>query len=274
MTHGASQPEAQGLFGGYPSSVQVRLALREANLQTLFARRRIPSRLEDLPDASVEPLAAKQRLRLEANDAVLTVCAGGGGYGDPLARSPHSVLADVEDGLVSSAAALAIYGVVLVPDESSRLEVDDAATAGERTAILARRISEGQPVRPVGSKEQEPVDPPDATRWAVVGAVGAAAQIIASGGLRLFACQRCEHVLSPADANPKTGSLSRDVPMEVLSAWNRYGLTGEIRVREFCCPACGHLLAVEVAPKEDPILFDISLAPPPVDVPNVAAIAE
>ena len=37
---------------------------------------------------------------------------GGGGYGDPLARSRERVLADVRDGFVSAEAAERDYGVV------------------------------------------------------------------------------------------------------------------------------------------------------------------
>ena len=40
---------------------------------------------------------------------------GGGGYGDPLARDPERVLADVREGHVSAAAAERHYGVVLTP---------------------------------------------------------------------------------------------------------------------------------------------------------------
>jgi hypothetical protein len=49
--------------------------------------------------------------------------------------------------------------------------------------------------------------------------------------------------------------------MTDLSSWNRFGLIDEIRVREFCCPSCAHLVAVQVAKKDDPILFDTWLAP-------------
>ena len=45
--------------------------------------------------------------------------AGGGGWGDPLEREPERVAADVVDGKVSAAAALADYGVVVGEDGSS-----------------------------------------------------------------------------------------------------------------------------------------------------------
>jgi N-methylhydantoinase B len=51
--------------------------------------------------------------------------AGGGGWGDPLARDPERVLRDVRDGLVSRGAAERDYGVALTPDGRA---VDAAAT--------------------------------------------------------------------------------------------------------------------------------------------------
>jgi len=54
--------------------------------------------------------------------------ASGGGWGDPLDRDPAAVLADVRNGLLSVARALADHGVVVRTDES----VDTAATDAER----------------------------------------------------------------------------------------------------------------------------------------------
>jgi N-methylhydantoinase B len=55
--------------------------------------------------------------------------AGGGGFGDPLAREPARVAADVADGKVSVAAARERYGVVVSEDGV----VDDGATESLRT---------------------------------------------------------------------------------------------------------------------------------------------
>jgi N-methylhydantoinase B len=57
--------------------------------------------------------------------------AGGGGWGDPFARDPNMVRIDVEDGVVSVAAARDEYGVVLDPDT---LEVDWRASEEIRKA--------------------------------------------------------------------------------------------------------------------------------------------
>jgi N-methylhydantoinase B len=59
---------------------------------------------------------------------------GGGGWGDPLKRSPTSVLRDLRDGVIGRRAAEEVYGVVLSADG---LNVDEAATAERRAALRA-----------------------------------------------------------------------------------------------------------------------------------------
>jgi N-methylhydantoinase B len=68
---------------------------------------------------------------LRAGEVLVNNTGGGGGYGDPLAREPWRVAADVRNGFVSVAAAAREYGVVVDP---ATLEVDGAATADLRAA--------------------------------------------------------------------------------------------------------------------------------------------
>jgi N-methylhydantoinase B/oxoprolinase/acetone carboxylase alpha subunit len=56
----------------------------------------------------------------------------GGGYGDPLERNPHLVLADIVDGVISLTAGREIYGVVL--DETGEA-VDLTATRSVRASL-------------------------------------------------------------------------------------------------------------------------------------------
>jgi N-methylhydantoinase B len=253
LTHGASQPEAQGLYGGYPSSVQVRLLLRGTKLAKSFARRHVPASSDEVESDSVEALAAKQRTVLQPDDAVVLVCAGGGGYGDPLMRAPAQVAADLEVGVVSRDLARDIYGVV-VAEAGGALTVDPIATRAQRQAIRARRRAEG---RPVTASANEPLA--DSAERRLLG-VGAAAELVASGERSRFVCQECRHPLAPAEADPKQGALRRNVRIDTLSPWNRYGLVEEIELREFYCPSCMHMIAVQVAKKADPPLLDTFLS--------------
>jgi N-methylhydantoinase B len=82
--------------------------------------KRLPSRYADYP--------------LRADDLFRLDTPGGGGYGDPLARDPERVLADVREGLLSREAAERDYGVILRPTERS-WALDVAATQARRAQL-------------------------------------------------------------------------------------------------------------------------------------------
>jgi N-methylhydantoinase B len=68
-------------------------------------------------------------------DLLLMESSGGGGFGDPLARNPAAVAADIAEGYVTPAEAERVYGVI-----SRDGVVDTAATATTRSALLASRV--------------------------------------------------------------------------------------------------------------------------------------
>ena len=74
------------------------------------------------------------RIKVVAGDILFFNTWGGGGWGDPLQRSPGTVAADVERGLVSFEGARR-YGVVVLPDYS----VDAAASGSLRTEMARNR---------------------------------------------------------------------------------------------------------------------------------------
>ena len=80
------------------------------------------SRAEKLRHASALPL-------LDEASTVGFITAAGGGYGAPIERDIESLRLDLRDGLISPAAAEAVYGVVL---DSDRLEIDMEATEAKR----------------------------------------------------------------------------------------------------------------------------------------------
>jgi N-methylhydantoinase B len=75
-------------------------------------------------------------LRQEGPGLLRIRSAGGGGFGDPLARPAASVVRDVQDGLVTVGAAADVYGVVMTHDGS---DADPHATTARRQALRAAR---------------------------------------------------------------------------------------------------------------------------------------
>jgi N-methylhydantoinase B len=86
----------------------------------------------------VEPSPAPGKIAgfpLEHGDLVVFDSSGGGGYGDPLDRAPAAVLADIELGLVSRDAAVAVYGIAL--DRAGGIDAE--ATTALRARLRAAR---------------------------------------------------------------------------------------------------------------------------------------
>jgi len=84
---------------------------------------RLPTRYADYP--------------LRAGDTFRLDTPGGGGYGDPLARDPVRVLADVRDGAVSPQSAAREYGVVVIKSGAS-WSLDQAQTQARRARMRPR----------------------------------------------------------------------------------------------------------------------------------------
>jgi N-methylhydantoinase B len=89
------------------------------------APKRLPTRYADYP--------------LRAGDIFRLDTPGGGGHGDPLARDPERVLADVREGVVSKEAAARDYGVMLEPIEWS-WALDLTATQARRAQLRADKL--------------------------------------------------------------------------------------------------------------------------------------
>jgi N-methylhydantoinase B len=72
-------------------------------------------------------------------ESIVSLSAGGGGYGAPIARDAGEVLLDVIDGYVSPRRAREAYGVVLSGDPArfETLAVDEPATQALRAAMAA-----------------------------------------------------------------------------------------------------------------------------------------
>ena len=91
----------------------------------------------DGSERTVEPVGDSL---LSPGQWVRGIEAGGGGYGDPLARDPRDVLEDVLERWVSARAAHDVYGVVFVEETGcAGLAVEPGATRERRESLRAAR---------------------------------------------------------------------------------------------------------------------------------------
>ena len=144
-----------------------------------------------------------------------------------------------------------MYGVCLAETGA----VEAAASERRRAEIRGERLAAAQPVE-VGAgngAEASAVGPPVPIGDALVA-------LPTASGWR-YRCQRCQHDYGVVD-QPKRAAHYRELPITASSDWNRFGLVDAVVLRELYCPACAHLLGVEVRRKGDPPLLDTLLAAP------------
>ncbi len=134
--------------GGAPYYRDYRFTEREAILQVRSDRSKFrpyglyggrPGKLSVNylnPGKNVRKLPSKPTMTIEKGDVFRHELAGGGGWGDPLARDPALVLTDIRDELVSVEAARDDYGVIV---ETDPLSVDAAATKARREELRRSR---------------------------------------------------------------------------------------------------------------------------------------
>lgn len=249
--HGASQPEAHGLFGGCPGSIQPSLLLQGTGVAAQFAGGFLPSSLNEIDCRQVKLLEAKDRDVLNSGDALLTISSGGGGYGDPLLRPPQAVHRDYLLGISSPATVRDIYGIVI--DESDR-SLDVAATSERRRQIREERLSEARPADPDAKRRPAVRGPATASSYDM----GGCFSTVRHNGMMLHVCSQCANPYGPVEDDPKRYALVREVPLARLSEWNRYAATDKVRALEFYCPNCAVMIGSQVRKNGDPIFWDMS----------------
>jgi N-methylhydantoinase B len=230
---------ARGFAGGMPGGADRIEVLRDTNALELFARGEYPS--EGALAGTTEQWASIADVKVAPGDVVVMVGGGGGGLGDPLLRAPDRVAVDVREERVTPEAADATYGVVLGADGEPDLE----ATVARRSAIRRERVSEA------GGDSDSLVAPsgePDA---------GPAIVVDSSGTDMHWACGHCGADLGSRHENWRTTALCRERDV-VKTATERHQLIRArdegpaVVERQYACPGCASLLAVDLAVEGDP----------------------
>jgi N-methylhydantoinase B len=220
---GLQHPAAVGVAGGMPGS-QSGFAILPAATAASLVTGTESSRPLSMPTAGMV---------MHSGEVQLVISQGGGGFGDPLERSPGAVADDVAEGLVSEAGAERDYGVVLVDGV-----VDTAATESLRTDRRRARLGGRTPV--------------PATTVPVAGRRISHAFAAVDGAI---VCRRCgSGVCSTGD--DLYGALA--VVEEPASARAPLGLvyagSEQFVIRSCCCPHCGRQVDVQISRRDEPLL--------------------
>ncbi|MCW2954972.1 MAG: hypothetical protein JWQ48_4142 [Conexibacter sp.] len=141
-THGAAQPGAPGLYGGFPCALNTNVILRGADARSQLARGVLVRGEADVASGARDVLEAKARTRLATGDMLITRNEGGPGFGDPLRRDPLRVVRDLRTGLCTAQDARVVYGVVADGGDG----LDAEATRERRAALRRERLEEAEPV--------------------------------------------------------------------------------------------------------------------------------
>ncbi|WP_027935760.1 hydantoinase B/oxoprolinase family protein [Amycolatopsis sp. ATCC 39116] len=239
-----------GLAGGYPGNSQLDLVVRGVNQPQLAQASVIPGDLEEL-GGEIEVLPCEGESHLGPGDALYLHWQAGGGYGDPLLRSPESVRDDVRQVRVTADAAEDVYGVVLREDG----EVDGAATE-ERRAQLRRRRASGAGL--AGQVRLVPAGEPDLTGLRRLDD-NLAVREAPDGGTVL--CVHCGTAIGPLAGGAFVASLARrEAPPTEAGPhiWHdpQEYVDAEVVFRQLFCPGCLTAVHSRIVPVDHPLPAD------------------
>ena len=133
-TAGTEQTNAHGINGGYPGAGSQSALVRDADLSVLRGNAAAAPDMMNM-GGELSWLPSKADEIIHKGDVYGFWAAGGGGFGDPLDRTPAEITRDLQTGTVSRDEAERLYGVVVGEDGV----VDDPATTARRRSIRRTR---------------------------------------------------------------------------------------------------------------------------------------
>jgi N-methylhydantoinase B len=239
-SHGVQVPNSTGLFGGSLGSCNRYRMRRGSDVRERWAAGELPEGVDGVEGALETYDAKPGRLVFGPEDVFEWTWQGGGGYGDALDAEPADVARDVAAGIVSTAAALDVYGVTL----DGHGAVSEEATILRREAMRDARRPEGETERPYADAVRV------ATLTPYIGVV------VATDGHE-YACE-CGAALGPASGNPKRHMHHEELAPDQVGPL--VVLHEELSLHRHSCPACGRTHAVEVLRDGDAPLDEAQLA--------------
>ncbi|MBF6571444.1 MAG: hydantoinase B/oxoprolinase family protein [Candidatus Binataceae bacterium] len=243
-----------GLAGGYPGNSQIDLAIRKADVRSLFARGIVPSSIDEMR-GEVEYLPSHKESYFDANDVYYQFWQAGGGYMDPLLRDPEMVLHDIVESRVCVQAARSICGVALKP---LGREIDEPETARLREQIRAERKRRARVMKHFESAA--------ASATASIGKRRDDNLVqIGEGETAVLQCLHCGKILCRGNENHADYlAMIEGAPAEAgPQIFPNPALFVNVGIvfRQYCCPGCFTALLTQVVPEDHPLTGVVSAIP-------------
>jgi N-methylhydantoinase B len=242
-----SFPKVVGPFGGNPGTVGHFRLKHGTDVLTSLKAGTVPTDFAAIDGTSAVIEAKGPMLVVGADGVWEWTGANAAGFGDPLARTPGEVAADVACGALPTESTERVYGVVLTDGRP-----DEAATEAIRARRLAERLAAATPAGPVTTL-------PEGSELRMLGGGLAIAD---HGGVPSFVSVSGRAVLGPVTKGYKQGCAVLDRPVRELGpefATDEHRAGHSIVYREYLCPVTGYRLESEILRQGDEPVQDIVL---------------
>ena len=161
-----------GMSGAYPGPASFMISARGTNLDELIATGETPRDARELLEMNQEGKLKVDNLEiwktdcpelsLENNDLFVDAAGASGGWGDPLERDPHLVIADLNSGVATEYEFMRnMHGVVAEKDEDGIWHLDVGKTETERENLRKARLSDSVTVEDWWKGERDKVQKVD-----------------------------------------------------------------------------------------------------------------
>ena len=245
LSSGNATPTSSGMMGGYPSTTNAYTFIRNSDIFDNIAASKMPDDTSEFRGDPVTLQLREENFQQSASDVYAVRWTGGGGFGDPMNRSPADIAQDLENYSITADTARKVYGAVLSDDTT----VDVEATAKLRAEIRTARVQQD------GRKSK-------IRNGTVLFEVGSCLNAMSDGGGQYWACSSCSTELGTTTENYKDFCIRENNPVSesnpLIGEPDRF-IDDAVTFRQFFCPGCGHLIDNEIAVDTDPLLADISI---------------
>ena len=241
LSSGNATPTSTGMMGGYPSSTNAYMFLRDTNIFTSIKTSTMPGDTSEISGREEVLQLRQENFQQNAADVYAVRWTGGGGFGDPFDRVAADIEKDIDDYAVTAAAARSLYGAIV----NEQGVVDVEATATERARIRQGRLNGGAGK----SRQGELLFQASTCLDAKSDAQGS-----------FWACGKCSADLGPMGENYKLHCIREDNSVSssnpLIGDPARY-IDDAVTFRQFFCTGCGCLIDNEIAVASDEVLHDL-----------------